>query len=355
MKTALILFGGVSSEHSISLMSAESILKNIPEDKYEVLKMGITKEGKWYLFEGDISLLKDDKWAESEYITPAFVSPDRDTHGIVIFRDGRYETKRIDVAFPVLHGRNGEDGTMQGLFTLAGIPFVGCDCASSAVTMDKAFTNALADAAGIDQAKWLAANKRDYELHPLCIIERAEEKLGYPIFVKPANAGSSVGVGRADNREELACAMENAFKEDEKIVLEETVIGREVECAVMGNENPVSSDIGEIVACNKFYDFEAKYVSGDSELHIPALLPEEKREEVRAAAIRAYKALGCSGLARVDFFVREKDGRVMLNEPNTLPGFTSISMYPKLFGAEGIAYPDLIDKLLCLAMEKWEK
>lgn len=354
MKKALVIFGGVSSEHSISLMSAESILRNIPTDKYEVIKMGITSDGRWYLFNGDISILKDDKWASPEYCTPAFVSPDASVHGIVVLHGGKYEEIYIDVAFPVLHGRNGEDGTIQGLFTMAGIPFVGCSCASSAVCMDKAFTNALADAAGIDQAKWVAANKRDYELHPLCIIERAEEKLGYPIFVKPANAGSSVGVGKADNRDELCAAMENAFKEDEKIVLEETVIGREVECAVLGNEDPIASDIGEIVACNEFYDFDAKYVE-DSELHIPAHLPKEKRDEVREAAVKAYKALGCSGLTRVDFFVRESDGKVMLNEPNTIPGFTSISMYPKLFDAAGIPYPELLDRLMSLAMEKWEK
>lgn len=354
MKKALIVFGGKSSEHSISLMSARSVIDNIPRDKYEVLSVGITKDGKWYLFEGDSSLLEGERWLTEGKCTRAFVSPDSSVHGIVIADENGARYEKIDVAFPVLHGRNGEDGTIQGLFTMAGIPFVGCSCASSAVCMDKVLTNALADRAGIYQAKWLPALKKDFDEDKNGLMHRAEKKLGYPIFVKPANAGSSVGVGRADDRESLEKAMREAFKEDEKLVLEETVIGREVECAVMGNDEPIASDIGEIVACNEFYDFDAKYVAGTSELHIPALLPEKKRNEIRAAAVNAYKVLGCSGLARVDFFVRESDGAVMLNEPNTIPGFTSISMFPKLFGAAGVSYPDLIDRLLCYAIEKWE-
>ena len=255
----------------------------------------------------------------------------------------------------MLHGKNGEDGTIQGFLQVAGIPFVGCDMLSSACCMDKAMTNTLADAAGIPQAKWLGFTKYEYDKAPEEYNKKAEDYLGFPIFVKPANAGSSVGVTKAVDAASLKKAIGKAFNEDSKIVLEEGVDGMEVECAVLGNEEPIASICGEIVPCNDFYDYEAKYVNPSSELHIPARLPKEKIDEVRTAACNAYKSLGCSGLARVDFFVRHNDGKVMLNEPNTIPGFTSISMYPKMFAASGIPYSELIDRLLTLAMEKWDR
>lgn len=355
MKKVLVLFGGVSSEHDISLISAKSVIENMPKDKYEPVLMGITKEGEWYLYSGDVSALPEDKWLlDKEKITPATVSVSRCDHGIIVF--GKESRKiRIDVAFPVLHGKNGEDGTIQGLFQLADIPFVGCDMISSACCMDKVYTNTLADAAGIPQAKWLGVKEYDYLKNKDSIIDKAEKYLGYPIFVKPANAGSSVGVSKATDTKSLDEAIIKAFKEDTKLVLEEGISGAEVEVAVLGNDEPIASVVGEVEACNDFYDFDAKYINSASNLYIPARLSQEKAEEVRKAAVNAYKALGCSGLARVDFFVRHSDGAVMLNEPNTIPGFTSISMYSKLFGASGVPYSELVDRLICFALEKWEK
>ncbi len=355
MKKVLVLFGGVSSEHDISLISAKSVIENMPKDKYEPILMGITKDGDWYLYEGETDALPEDKWLEdSSKITPATVSVSRSDHGIIIFGDEAKKV-RIDVVFPVLHGKNGEDGTIQGMLQLAGIPFVGCDMISSACCMDKVVTNTLADAAGIPQAKWLGVSESTYEQTKAELIKKANEYLGYPIFVKPANAGSSVGVSKATDDESLDKAIRKAFKEDSKLVLEEGISGVEVECAVLGNDEPIASVLGEVEACNDFYDFEAKYISDASNLYIPARLPQEKSDEVRKAAINAYKALGCSGLTRVDFFVRHSDGAVLLNEPNTIPGFTSISMYPKMLAQSGIEYGELIDRLLCLACEKWEK
>ncbi len=355
MKKALILFGGVSSEHDVSLVSAQSVINNVPKDKYELVLIGITKDGRWFLYEGEADNLPDDKWLLDESkLTPAVISVDRADHGIIVLGE-KTEKIRIDVVFPVLHGKNGEDGTVQGLLQVAGIPFVGCDMLASACCMDKVITNTLADNAGIPQAKWLGLKEYEYNQNKEYFIEKSKKYLGYPVFVKPANAGSSVGVSKATDDASLEKAIEIAFKEDSKLVLEEGIVGKEVECAVLGNENPIASVVGEIVPANDFYDYEAKYINAASELHIPARLPEEKINEVRFAAINAYKALGCSGLSRVDFFVRESDGAVMLNEPNTIPGFTSISMYPKLFGASGIGYSDLIDKLFDYAIEKWEK
>ena len=355
MKNALILFGGVSSEHDVSVVSAKSVIENTPKDKYNIIMLGITKDGSWFKFDGDVSLLPEDKWLnDTQNLTKAILSPDRSDHGILVFGKNGVETIPIDVAFPVLHGKNGEDGTIQGFLQVAGIPFVGCDMLASACCMDKAVTNSLADNAGIPQAKWRAFKRSEYAVNKEEMLAEAAEYLGFPIFVKPANAGSSVGVSKASDSEELPAAIEKAFREDEKIVLEEAVVGAEVECAVLGNDNPIASTVGEIVSCKEFYDYEAKYVNPASELHIPARLSQEKIDEVRAAAVKAYQTLGCSGLARVDFFVRESDGKVMLNEPNTIPGFTSISMYPKLFAASGIPYSELIDRLLELAAEKWD-
>lgn len=344
-----IMFGGVSSEHDISCISAKGIISNINYSKYNIVLIGITKEGRWFLYNDDINLLPEDKWIYSKSLVPAFISPDTSVHGIVTSKG---EIIRLDAVFPVLHGKNGEDGTVQGLLQLAQIPFVGCDSTSSGVCMDKAVANAVADAFDIPQAKWCAVTQHEYRANPQLCLDNAVEKLGLPIFVKPANAGSSVGISKAHSKEELAKAMEIAFKEDKKAVLEEFIDGFEVECAVMGNTNPVAAEVGQIVAAAEFYDFDAKYNNPQSQLHIPAEIPEEKRNEVKAQAIKAYKALGCEGLSRVDFFVTKDSGRVLLNEVNTIPGQTPISMYPKLFEAVGVPYTELIDRLISLALER---
>jgi D-alanine-D-alanine ligase len=343
-----VLFGGVSSEHEVSLLSAKSVIDNIPRDRYDVLMLGITKKGQWLLYNGETSALPDGSWENNPGNTGAHISPDATVHGIVI-KSG--EVRRIDAVFPVLHGANGEDGTVQGLLTLAQIPFVGCGCASSAVCMDKMFQKSILEAAGIAQAKWTYTDIADYRREPEPLLARIEESLRYPVFVKPANAGSSVGITKAHDRAELTAAIETAAAHDRKIVFEETVTGQEIECAVLGNDDAIVSCCGEILPCNEFYDYDAKYLAGKTGLAIPARLSEEKSLEVRQTAKSAYRLLGCSGLTRMDFFVREGDGAVLLNEPNTIPGFTAISMYPKLFAASSIPYPELLDRLFALALE----
>ena len=348
-KNLAVIFGGASSEHDISCISANGVLSNIDKSKYNIYMLGITKVGEWYLFNDDIALLPQDKWLDSKSLKKAYISPDSAIHGIVT-EDG--EQIKIDVAFPILHGKNGEDGTIQGLFQLAQIPFVGCDATSSGSCMDKAVTNAVADAFGIDQAKWCSFTKYEYRNDTEKCIKSAVEKLGFPIFVKPANAGSSVGISKAHNEDELKAGVETALKEDKKVILEEFIEGYEVECAVLGNDEPVAAEVGQIVSAAEFYDFDSKYNNPESELHIPALISKEKRDEVRTAALNAYKALGCEGMSRCDFFVTKGDERVLLNEINTIPGQTPISMYPKLFEAVGVSYTELIDRWIDLAFER---
>lgn len=347
--TVGILFGGASSEHDVSCVSAKGIISNIDKEKYNLVLIGISKNGEWYLFDDDVELLPNDKWLESKSLKKAYIVPDTSVHGVIV--EGGEQIK-LDAVFPVLHGKNGEDGTVQGLLQLAQIPFVGCNATASGSCMDKAVTNAVADAFGIPQAKWCTFTDFEYKNKQEFCLDLAEKKLGYPIFVKPANAGSSVGISKAHNREELIAGIEIALKEDKKVVLEEFVDGFEVECAVLGNDEPIAAEVGQIVAAAEFYDFDAKYNNPASELHIPALISKEKRDEVREAALNAYKALGCEGLSRCDFFVTKGDERVLLNEINTIPGQTPISMYPKLFEAVGVPYKELIDRLINLAIER---
>ena len=351
MKNLLVIFGGCSSEYSVSLRSSASVLRNIDNSKYNVITLGISRQGGWYLYTGDIDSIENDTWLRDELTTPAVLSPDKNHKALIVLNDeGAYEKIGIDVIFPVLHGKNGEDGTIQGIFELAGIPYVGCGLLASAMCMDKAVTNTLADEAGIDGAKWAAFTEAEYKSGRVNLAE-IENKLGYPIFVKPANAGSSVGITKAHNHTELLGALDVAFENDYKAVLEETLVGREIECAVMGNDKPVASCIGEILPTAEFYDYDAKYVDNSTGLAIPADLPEEVSEKVRKEAIRAYKTMGCEGCSRVDFFLAD-DGTCYLNEINTLPGFTSISMFPKLFGQVGIPYSELIDRLIEYAEER---
>ena len=352
LKNVLVVFGGVSSEHEVSCVSASFVMANIPTDKYTVYAIGITKQGEWYLFEGEASELPEDRWLSSGKCTKALVSADRADGGVIVFRESGIEKIKIDAIFPVLHGKNGEDGTIQGLFELSGIPYVGCDTLSSACCMDKAVTNTLADNNGIKQAKWLSIILSQYNKDSSDFIRKAEEYLGYPIFVKPANAGSSVGISKAIDEQSLRNAIDTAFVQDKKIVLEAFVDGYEVECAVLGNSEPMPTVVGQIVPANEFYDYEAKYNNDNSLLYIPAKITLEQQEGVRRTAVKAFQALGCSGLARVDFFVTKKDGEIIFNEINTIPGFTSISMYPKLCEQSGIPYPKLLDRLFKLAIER---
>ena len=346
-----ILFGGVSPEHDVSLRSAESVLNNIDHEKYTVYPVGITREGKWMLFGGkDYSCLPANTWMDHPDNCPAAISPVRG-QGLLCFRDGGVSAETIDVVFPVMHGENCEDGAMQGLMQMAGIPYVGPHVAASAVSMDKTLTKLVVDHAGVLQAAWQLVRSAKLETDLEKTLNSLEAQFDYPVFVKPAGTGSSVGVSKATDRESLTAALKNAARFDEKILVEEFIHGREVEVAVMGNEQPVASVCGEIDSGADFYDYEAKYVTDTSTAYIPARIPEDVQEFVRKAAVKVYSAIGCQGLSRVDFFVTYEGNRVVFNEINTLPGFTSISMYPKLWEATGLSYGALIDKLLELAME----
>ena len=348
LKNVLVIFGGASSEYEVSLRSSASVLRNINREKYNVYTLGITKDGRWLFYNGDIDSIENNTWMEKNAVS-AIISPDKKEKALLVFNGDNIEKIHIDVIFPVMHGKNGEDGTIQGIFEMADIAYVGCTPLAGAMCMDKAITNTICDAAGIPQAKWVAFTKYEFDNNKVDL-NKAIEFLKFPIFVKPANAGSSVGITKAHDEEELKKAIDIAFKEDRKIVLEETLVGREIECAVMGNFDPVASCVGEILPTAEFYDYEAKYINDSTGLAIPAQLPDGVEAKVQEAAKKAYLALNCSGLSRVDFFLLD-DGRICLNELNTLPGFTSISMFPKLFAKVGVEYCELIDRLLAYAEE----
>lgn len=352
-KTVAVLFGGVSSEHDVSLLSVTSVLRHLSRDRYDVIMIGITGDGRWLRFCGDIEQIADGSWESHPDNRTAFFSPDHSTRGLIVRQDDGFALQKVDVVFPVLHGKNGEDGTLQGLLQLSGIPFVGCDLLSSAACMDKSVTNTLLEAAGVPQAEFLWLYSRDYDKRKDEIRREIDGRLGgYPVFVKPANAGSSVGVSKVHCKAELDDAIQKAAHEDSRIVIEEGILGQEVECAVLGNEEPKASIVGEIASSADFYDYEDKYINGTSQLFLPARIPEETAEEIRRTAVYAYRSLGCGGLARVDFFVRKSDGKIFLNELNTMPGFTNISMYPKLWEKTGLPYGELLDALIDLAFAR---
>lgn len=345
-----LVFGGASSEYEVSLQSATSILNNLDEEKYDIYKIGITKEGGMFYYTGKVSRIAENKWQGKDCV-PCVLSPDREHHGMILFGETQAEVIRLDCIFPVLHGKNGEDGTIQGLFSMAGIPYVGCGYLASSACMDKIVTHTLLDSAGINGAKWLGITRHEYRRDPAVFAGRVSEELGYPCFVKPANAGSSVGITKVTSPEGFSAAMELAFSHDSRVIVEQMVYGVELECAVLGNDEPEASCLGEIAPQSDFYDYNAKYIDGTTKTYAPARIPEKSAEEVRRTAVQAFQAMGCRGLARVDFFL-EESGRVVLNELNTIPGFTKISMYPQLFIASGLSYPALLDRLIELAMEE---
>ena len=349
-----VLFGGVSPEHEISLRSAQTVLNSLDPEKYNVFPVGITREGDWVLFKGnDYSQLPDETWRENPNNRRAAISPVHG-QGLLSFEGDCVVREMIDVVFPVLHGANGEDGTIQGLLKIAGIPFVGADLAPSAIAMDKTLTKLVIDNAGIRQAHWQLVRNSELDHKMDAIVDQLETMFEYPMFVKPAGTGSSVGVSKAYDRQSLQDALLCAGAYDEKILVEEFIDGYEIEVAVMGNENPVASVCGQIDSGAEFYDYDAKYVTDTSVAYIPARIDEAVAEQVRQIAVDAYKAVGAQGMSRVDFFVTRKDSEVVFNEINTIPGFTSISMFPKLFEASGITYAQQVDRLLALAMEAWQ-
>ncbi len=351
-KTVAILFGGQSTEYEVSLKSATSVIINLDKDKYDILLIGITKDGKWYLYDGAVENIAPDKWYNDSLKTVCLSHGTNDS-SILVFDGDRFEKLHIDVVFPVLHGANGEDGTVQGLFELSGVKYVGVGLLTSCVGMDKAYTKVVMANAGIDQADWVVVH--NYEMkNEDDILDNIEKKLGYPAFVKPANAGSSIGIGKAKDRVSLLNALNEAFKFDRKVIVEEFLTGREVECAVIGNRGNIrSSCVGEILPDSEFYDYESKYSdSSQSKLVIPATFKGDIENRVRETAIKVFEALDGKGLSRVDFFVNEDADTVKLNEINTLPGFTNISMYPKLMMQTGMTYSEILDELIYIALEE---
>lgn len=342
-----VVFGGKSSEHDISKISAKTVIAALDTDKYDIHKIFITKDGDWYYFDGSADDIKNiPEGSLSGAFDRAVISPSRADGGIIRFREGGAEFIRIDAAVPVLHGKNGEDGTIQGLFELAGIPYVGPGVLGSAVCMDKCLAKILFKEAGIPQADWVTVKYGDD-----VDVKEIEDKLGYPCFIKPSNAGSSVGISKAHNREELLTGIKLAFENDYKVLIEEYIEASEVESAVIGNFEPsVAPNIGEIAPANEFYDFDAKYNDDNSKLTIPANIDKALEEKLKEYALKAYKICECRGLSRVDFFVNKKTGDIRLNEINTLPGFTSISMYPKMWEVSGVNNTELLDRLIGYAL-----
>lgn len=352
-KNIVVIFGGNSSEHQVSCVSSQTIIKNIDTDLYEVILVGITREGKW-LFVDNAEELKQDTWRETG--KKAILSPDAEAKELLVFEEDGVRSIKVDVIFPVLHGPNGEDGTIQGLFELARIPYVGCGVLASAVSMDKFYTKIVVDhIGGIRQAQFVGVHRADLKEMDRVVAE-VEAKLSYPVFVKPSCAGSSNGVSKAKDREALIAALQLAAEHDSKILVEETINGREVECAVLGNEDVKASGIGEVLAAGEdgFYTYDSKYNNAESQTVTDPELPEGVAEQIRTAAVRIFKAVSGSGLSRVDFFVEHGTNDVVFNEINTLPGFTSISMYPMLWAARGLDTKTLVNQLISDCLGRFE-
>ena len=378
-----ILFGGRSGEHEVSLLSAASVLKAIDKNKYDVVPIGITKDGRWLtssdaenLLQGKLVIEPRSLRAGDPETTPAaavlargqsVIVPPEPVSGLVPFQSDATQLRRaadrainVDVIFPVLHGTFGEDGTIQGLLELADLPYVGAGVLGSAAGMDKDIMKSLFLAARLPIVKHVTVLRGAWKKDPKKLQKLVDGKLKYPLFVKPANLGSSVGISKARERKELGPAIDEAAKYDRKIVIEQGVGGkkhkaREIECSVLGNDDPAASVAGEIVPGKEFYDYTAKYLDEGSELIIPAKLSKLEMKRVQQLAVQAFKAVDCSGLARVDFLMDPTTRKIYLNEINTMPGFTSISMYPKLWAATGLKYPDLIDRLIQLGMERHDE
>jgi len=346
----LLLFGGRSAEHEVSVVSARSVYAAIDRERYDVVLAGIDQQGRWYFGGKNSESLLSTTTVEPDKQVPARLS----TAGIsLVSEDGDdLPDSEFDVVFPLLHGPYGEDGTVQGLLELAGLAYVGAGVAASAVGMDKALARAIFAASGLPQTQYSVIARSDWRRAQVPVLERLEGEYDYPLFVKPANLGSSVGISKVHDRQELQAGLELASQYDTKLIVERSVENaRELECAVLGNEYPKASGVGEIIPGAEFYDYTTKYIDDQSELVIPAELEKSESEAIQELAIRTFKAIDCSGLARVDFFMRP-DGSVLVNEINTMPGFTPISMYPKLWAAAGVAYGDLVDRLIQFGLER---
>jgi D-alanine---D-serine ligase len=341
-KTVAVLFGGCSTEYEVSLQSAASVIQSLSAEKYEVVMLGITREGRWKRYDGPVEKIMDDTWTTHPSCVPAVISPDRETHGILVLKNGGTSTIPIDVAFPVLHGKNGEDGTMQGLLELAGIPCVGCGTLSSAVCMDKDIAHQLVRLAGIPTPVSVAISAP--------IPADAVKALHYPLFVKPACAGSSFGITRVAGPEDLPQAVAAAFLHDRKVVVEQAVAGFEVGCAVLGNASLTIGEADEIELSHGFFDYTEKYTLKTAHIHMPARVDEPTSTRIKQTAAKIYRALGCRGFARVDMFLTPA-GELVFNEVNTIPGFTAHSRYPSMMRGIGMSFEAIVDTLIGLAME----
>ena len=341
-----VIFGGYSSEYSVSLESSSAVIKNLDPEKYEVLPVGITKEGQWFSYTGPVENIENDTWQQSEYCTPTMISPDLNTHGLVLLGEDGAKTMPIDVAFPVMHGKNGEDGTIQGLITMAGIPLAGCGILASALCMDKDRAHLVAEAAGVRVPKAMVLTQGDDRKMAVDFAL----KTGYPVYVKPVKAGSSYGVTKVEKPVELQSAIINAFQYDDEVIMEENIDGFEVGCAVLGNRNLITGEVDEIQLSGGFFDFTEKYTLKTSEIHVPARIELRKMQEIKQTAKTIYRALGCRGFARVDMFLTP-DGEIVFNEVNTIPGFTEHSRYPGMMKAAGLEFPEILERIIRLAME----
>ncbi len=352
-KVVAVIFGGQSSEHDISKISATAVMRNMSEDKYRFVPVYITKNGEWKLYDGSVDNIVNGNW--ESYAVSCILSPSTEHKGLFRIVGDKVKKIPVDIIFPVLHGKGGEDGTIQGLIEMSGIPYVGCGVLSSALCMDKAYTKIIAEKTGVPQARHIAVQKYDTDEENIeNVLDRIEEEIGYPCFIKPSRAGSSIGVTKAADRDSAKGGLLLAAQNDKTIIIEEFIDGREVETAVLGNRDIKVARVGEILAAGEFYSYESKYSNPESKTVIPAELPQETVEKIREYAAALYRALDCRGLSRVDFFVR-KDGGIIFNEINTMPGFTPISMYPQLFMDEGMDMEELVDRLIETALPGEER
>ena len=342
-----VFFGGCSSEYSVSLESSYSVICNLDREKYEPVPVGITEQGKWFYFGGDVEKIKQDEWQQDESCIPAVLSPNREEQGLLLFKGDKVECLTIDAAFPVMHGRNGEDGTIQGLIQMAGIPLVGCNVLASALCMDKDRAHKLAELAGIRVPRAMAFGKV-YDLHE--VLDFAEDT-GYPLFVKPVKAGSSYGITRVPDRANLMEAIRLAFRYDNEVIVEEAIPGFEVGCAVLGNDELITGEVDEIELAGGFFDFTEKYTLKTSAIHVPARVDRETSDRLKKTAKDLYQAMGCTGFARVDMFLTP-DKEIVFNEINTIPGFTEHSRYPGMMKAAGITFPEILDRVINLALKQ---
>lgn len=350
MKKIAVLFGGCSTEYPVSLQSAHAVLSHLDENLYEVIRIGITREGGWYRYTGDLEHLLDDSWHQrEEEICPAVISPDRNMHGILEWRDGVMKVTKLDAAFPVLHGKNGEDGTVQGLLELAGIEVIGCNMLSSALCMDKHRAHRLVEEAGIRVPKAIVIAKEAWESEAAKEVKERVNAVGYPVFVKPVRAGSSFGITKVYKETDLFMAIENAFDNDNEVIIEETIPGFEVGCAVLGKEALTVGRVDEIELTDGFFDYTEKYTLKTSKIHMPARIEKEAEARIQKAAQMIYCALGCSGFARVDMFLTP-DGEIVFNEVNTIPGFTSHSRYPNMMKGIGLGFEEILRRLIDLSL-----